>query len=44
MPYFTLDAETLLSLLRSALAQLLEALHRLLLALVDPWNPIAHVR
>jgi hypothetical protein len=39
MPYFTLDAETVLLLLRAALAQLLDALHRWLLALVDPWDP-----
>jgi hypothetical protein len=44
MPYFSLDTETIVSLLRAALTHLLEALHRVLLALVDPWNPLVHVR
>jgi hypothetical protein len=42
MPYFTLDAETILSLVRAALAQLLDALHRMFLALVSPCSP-AHL-
>jgi hypothetical protein len=41
MPYFSLDAETIVSLLRAVLSRLLEALNDFLLALIAPPAPRA---